>query len=386
MVQCVVAAGQRKRPGGSFATMRKPVQGLAEVAGRPAVMRSAAVVLALAAALGCGPKLNNPLDPDSSPGGWLSAAVTSGGSPGSGNSSAVASVWDAINRPRITTWGAASFTAAWTGLAPAASYNIYHWTAGWVFEENTTATSRVISTNIADNRKVCAVDGDSVEFQCTVLLRWGATLPNLPGREVAGLFFDDFNDGVVGPQFEMFNPGQLTEAGGYLQLNQNITDNGPGAYVLYNRGADRYMRVQWKQYSHRANTYFSGGVTLNEATGISDRYTLTMAYKDDWPCYGLCNQRWTCEDATAFASCSGYSGANVVATQIFDAWMDLEMVLDFTAGTVTSKLNGTPYPAFLLRPDWGSKVGISISPYGWFTGHFVRIDDLSIQSQDAPFP
>lgn len=294
--------------------------------------------------------------------------------------------WDNTTRPRITTWDATSYTTSWSSLASAVNYKIYYWTTVWNYEQTTTSTSVAFNTNINSARKICAVDSGLAEYDCKVINPAFRGYSDLPSREISGNYFDDFNDGIIGTAYSQLRPAQMAEGSGYLQLDQNITDMGPAIALYYNRGTNQYMRIAWKQYSHRANTYFVGGFSINDATIGNDNRLLTMAYKDDWPCYGFCSQKYTCDDADAFNTCAGYSGGNISVSQIFDAWMDLEMIIDFSAGTTIYKLNGTSFPGLTIRNDWGSKIGMLFHSSGWFTGHYIRIDDLSIQSQNTPFP
>jgi hypothetical protein len=299
-------------------------------------------------------------------------------------------LWNDTTRPRITTWDASSFTTSWGSLASAVNYKIYYWTTVWNYEQTTTSTSVVFNTNINSARKICAVDSGAVEYQCmTVFPTWRNGYPDLPSREISGTFFDDFSDASIGTAFAQIRPAQMTEGSGYLQLNQNITDMGPAVGLYYNRGNFRYMRISWKHFAHRAGNYFTASLALQEVTlGLQWLYH-GMWYYDynsppfDIPCYGWCNNVNGYSDNMVY---SRTPNTVLSGTQIFDAWMDAEVVVDFVAGTVTSKLNGTMLASTPIRTDWGSKIALQFSPYGWGTGHYIRIDDLSIQSQNTPFP
>ncbi len=298
--------------------------------------------------------------------------------------------WDNATRPRITTWDASSYVVNWGGLASAVNYKIYYWTTVWNFEQVTTSTTVLLGGNINNSRKICAVDSGAVEYDCKIVYpAWRNGYPDLPSREISGSFFDDFNDASIGLAFAKIRPAQMTEGSGYLQLNQNITDMGPAVGLYYNRGTNRYMRISWKHFAHRAGNYFSASLTVQEVTLGLQWLNHGMWYYDynnppyDIPCYGWCNNLNEFSDNMVY---SRTPNTTLSGTQIFDAWMDAEVVIDFVAGTVTSKLNGTTYPSTSIRTDWGSKIGLQFSPYGWNTGHFIRIDDLSIQSQNTPFP
>ena len=304
--------------------------------------------------------------------------------------SATTTSWDNTSRPRITTWDASSYTTSWGALASAVSYNIYYWTTAWNLEQNTTATSRTFTTNANSARKICAVNSSSAEFQCLVVFPvLKAGYPDLPSREITGSYFDDFSDGTIGSAFAQNRPEQISETSGYLQLSQNVTDAGPSVAINYNRGANRYMRIQWKHFGHRNGNYFSAGLSIVEFTHGLQILRYGMWYYDfnnppnDIPCYGWCMNKDGYSDSFIY---SRIPNTNLSPTQSFDTWLNAEVVIDFEAGTIAPKLNGTTYASESIRTDWGNKIGIQFSPYGWNTGHYLRIDDLSIQSQNTAFP
>ena len=90
---------------------------------------------------------------------------------------------------------------------------------------------------------------------------------------------------------------------------------------------------------------------------------------NDIPCYGWCMSKYGYSDSYVF---SQIPNTNLSSTQSFDTWVNAEVIIDFEAGTIAPKLNGTTYASESIRTDWGNKIGIQFSPYGWNTGHYLR--------------
>ncbi|HRE90634.1 MAG TPA: hypothetical protein PK095_16025 [Myxococcota bacterium] len=64
---------------------------------------------------------------------------------------------------------------------------------------------------------------------------------------------------------------------------------------------------------------------------------------------------------------------------------DYELIVDTAAGQASGRLGDQTFPTIFpvttqLRPT--GRVLIYFSQYGWFTGHYLRVDDLRVEAYD----
>jgi hypothetical protein len=198
-----------------------------------------------------------------------------------------------------------------------------------------------------------------------------------------GTFVDDFENAAIASNYLNLKPHQVVEANGYLQLSQTITDDYSAFYLPYDTQGRRYLKVTARLYQYRNNSQYTGGISYSSSEN-SWKYMYFASPWEDYRAYrggqmraGRYRSNLPAEPFEQIWSLDNVSR--------FGEWFDYELVLDTVTGTASGKLGTDTFPAVFpvatqFRPS--GRVFISFSPYAWFTGHYLRIDNLRVESYD----
>lgn len=295
--------------------------------------------------------------------------------------------WDRTNEPSATTITSNTASIHWAAITDAVKYKLYTWTGTpWSYYGETTDNFiDITDSNLKSlSFKIEAIDEDS-NVICFSYFFGGATAGGLSylTNEVTGIYTDNFDDDIIDSNYGQKNSTQMNESGGYLQLNQNVTDNGPKLYLLYNPQGNRYVKISFKWYQYKNNSYFAGNVCLYP---YYNNYRLVCqlnahnadSYYGGYGSYLMWN---------AMTASSGYMEKRLLdSTEYFDMWINREIIIDTFTGDMTVKVNGTPFTSQnTIFYTAGGKFFIIFTSDGWYTGHYTRIDDLKIESSDTVY-
>ncbi len=291
--------------------------------------------------------------------------------------------WDDTTRPRVLASSAAvkpNINTSWGPLASAVKYKLYNWTGVWNYHSETTNTNYTY-TDTTQWMRVCGQNSGLVDFHCSVY----APPPNHAAANVTWLtqWADYFSDSSVSANYYVRNPAQHSESNGYMQLNQNVTDDGSTVQTYYQDAGKRYTRIHFKKYFHRNGNNFMGDFAISDYANSGKSLYVSMYYTDWESKYGL-NFREAIYDSQNLTP-SSYNWTTLDATQRFDQWLDFEIIIDRVGKAVRVCQNGVYYNQAFTNNYSGDFI-LQHTPYGWNTGHFVRIDDYEIESSDTDFP
>ncbi|PKN54714.1 MAG: hypothetical protein CVU56_25020, partial [Deltaproteobacteria bacterium HGW-Deltaproteobacteria-14] len=292
--------------------------------------------------------------------------------------------WTKDTEPRVVAAdaGTGAATIAWKRLVGADAYRVWRYAgANYARELVATTTDRSWDGTTNNAYRVEAVDP---EGQVRDFVNVGVSSVVAP-TWTTGTFTDDFEDGVLASNYLNLKPHQVTEAGGVLQLTQTVTDDYSSFYLPYDTEGRRYLRLTARVYQHRTNSQYTGGIFYFPAENSWKSLFFGCPWEDyrSWRGGQLRYTRYRADvPSEAFGST-----LSLDSVSRFDAWFDYEIVIDTVTGVVSGRLGDETFPTelpvdaqFLAT----GKVLIYFTPYGWFTGHYLRIDDLRVESYDPP--
>jgi len=298
--------------------------------------------------------------------------------------------WDLFTEPYIASSTATSHTLKWTPIVDAVKYEIYSMTRKSPHTE-TYYTETIQSTQIATSYlneiyHIKALDKDDIEIDSRVVdgyfNNWLALNSALP---ISGTFFDDFNDGVIDSRYFAYDhgyPEQISESAGVITLSQNYTDQGPQLYILYDAQEKRYVKLSLKWYQHRSNNNYNGQLSLFSYSNNSD-YTHIGNFHEEYTGHlgtDIMFLNYTRATYTPFS----YTIVDLDSVELFDQWLTWDILLDRETGDCTVTLNGTTYPVAATGLIFRGYIIIRMDCSQWFTGSYVKIDDLHIEATDTP--
>ncbi len=76
--------------------------------------------------------------------------------------------------------------------------------------------------------------------------------------------------------------------------------------------------------------------------------------------------------------------------EFFDIWITWDFKIDLFLGKFNVELFDSSMDSIFTTTidtgwNFGDKIFLFFSPFGWWTGHYVRISDLLMESADTPF-
>ena len=205
------------------------------------------------------------------------------------------------------------------------------------------------------------------------------------------IYSSDFNDGVLNGDGWLYrsthnrpNWSAVSEHDGYLEIRNDLTDNGGRADLTLPVGIYDAV-VDMSRFYHANGSNFFGENLLNftASDGSSVSINLSMLRSSYAPDYlnipeNFDRPRLGIYDAAGGAAV--YFG-EIASSAYYDVWVDQRIQIDSSAGRIQIDLNGDGALEFNVTD--GRLVGatldsIGFDAYGWYTGHYTRIDDLSV--------
>jgi len=293
---------------------------------------------------------------------------------------------DGANEPRIIAYSASMLTVQWPAIKNAVRYDVYSVSAfGPPIVETklmkTADASIVLASEIDKQFRIKAVDAAETVLDSWVIQgAWNILVPQF----VKGTFSDDFEDGMFNPAYYIRNATQAAETGGYMQLNQNLTDNGPSIRIGYDPEGKRFVRMTLKWFQHRNGDNYSGGIRFASSENNNDILALYNAH-DVYPPAKLGTLLTHDEYEPHDYSTLTRPRIDLNSMEYFDAWFVWDVIMDLDEGTIRVIINGVKLGSFDTPYVYNDKVLFYLDCYGWGTGHYVRMDDLVIESSDTPY-
>ncbi|MBT9556229.1 MAG: hypothetical protein IV100_09380, partial [Myxococcales bacterium] len=290
--------------------------------------------------------------------------------------------WTKDTEPRVTGLNAQATvgTLSWHRLVGAVSYKVWRYSgANYARQLEATVTTRTYDASASYAYRIEAIGaGDvildfvNVGISTIVASNW-----------TTGTFTDDFTDGVLAPNYLNLKPQQISESGGYLQITQTVTDDYPAFYLPYDTQGKRYFKVTARLYQYRSNSQYTGGIFYLPAENNWKNSYFGSPWEDyrSWRGGQFRHTRYRGNPPTD--DISPIIALDSVSR--FGSWFDYQVTFDTETGIVTGSLGGETFPAhFPVQTQFlaTGKILIYFSCYGWFTGHYLRVDDLRVESYD----
>jgi hypothetical protein len=316
------------------------------------------------------------------------------------------STWDNNTEPLIAESAINSLTFSWMPITNAIKYRLTKVNAwGPPIDEtiiNDVTNNTITITNSTDlltynatfgcswgnNYRICALNGSELIIECRHIYGYENTLISTYNT---GVFLDNFDDSILNSVYHFHkernsytaDTTQVSEAGGYLQLNGNETDNFPNMLIGYNPNGKRYVKISLKVFHHRSNEYYGGIVSISSYSNNRNSFRVSHDHNIYEGLYGTELHYYAYPDEQ-FANGATFEKKQFSSEELFDQWITQSINFDTQGGNVNVNINGTVYTQ--TQPyDFPGKILIEIVGAQWWTGQYMRIDDLVIESSDTPF-
>lgn len=197
------------------------------------------------------------------------------------------------------------------------------------------------------------------------------------------LFQDDFNDNVIDSTKWVVTRGnaRVAEESGVMKVEQNVTDAGgylQSMLIPIEKNVSLTIKRKVLVHSGGEYTYHNLGVYLNtDATPVFAISYLNTLYYDGGYQGAALNGIYTTSAAGVRTKLND---------AIWDTWFDEEIVYDPTSGQLNYKINNATVNSVnvgLLPVAATNNILLGISPYGWWTGHYHYMDDISVSQASA---
>lgn len=222
---------------------------------------------------------------------------------------------------------------------------------------------------------------------------------NLNQDEVVFSYRDDFDDldrdfwyvgewQTVAPAYD-----KVTVKNGILTLQVDETDRGP--FLLskpFPIASGDVLTIKRRVKIHYANDNFTGGFAILQT---DDDNLKPQMIENTWG-RGLGQAAVLVEYVHNYDESSTRPGRDLfrvlpptwetddnyaVVEPIFDDWIEEELTYDTRSNKITYIVNGKEFKVNGLNIDKGY-VRIFTHPYGWYTGHYMKMDWIEIKVED----
>ena len=217
-------------------------------------------------------------------------------------------------------------------------------------------------------------------------LLWSAVGSGALGAPV--IFQDDFNDGVldaskwfkgVAAEDPPWSPlgNYVTESGGSVTIAQATTDHG-GRLISSEIPVNPIgtVTVERRMFVHHTNDKFRAYqfIRTDDYSAWNSNYFSRVNYYD------------------YVRSTYAYHGFGTHVDEdnfdaIWDTWFDEVWTYNPVTGETTYSINGAPALSWAWGGGgvWGSTIRLDFCAEGWYSGHYVKMDDLVV-TQEVPEP
>ncbi|QTA81797.1 Carboxypeptidase regulatory-like domain-containing protein [Desulfonema limicola] len=197
------------------------------------------------------------------------------------------------------------------------------------------------------------------------------------------VFQDNFDDSVIdlskwrlgtmkyGDRFNEVG-ATTTESNGILRVSQDITD--AGGYVRsqpiqVNPTGNIIIKKRFRV--HYANQYFTGASSLYD---VDNNETVLGGI-------GYTNYHYK---ITAVGFSLHGSGGSVLLDPIWDEWIEDQLVYNPETGEAIYTLNNEYSITNTLDILTGTQIAIDFYSYGWWTGHYMEVDWITVEQAQKP--
>ncbi|MHB8834492.1 MAG: tandem-95 repeat protein [Candidatus Methylomirabilia bacterium] len=195
------------------------------------------------------------------------------------------------------------------------------------------------------------------------------------------LFYDDFEDGVIGSFWSPFGKN-VYESSGMLQIQENVTDTVARVEASFQPAS--IIKVEMRHYMHAANNYFHPSVNFEFAdkSGVGLNW-IRSGYSPDH-----CNKP-DGYNKVQIRNSDGCVISNLVSSDYYDKWITSYISYDTQSGKMDYDIGGdgtVEFTAIMPELDRKPVQLIRIGAYGWFTGHYHNIDWIKIYTSENNAP
>ena len=168
---------------------------------------------------------------------------------------------------------------------------------------------------------------------------------------------------------------------GYLDIREDATDN--GGQVVTRFDPQEKITIRLVHNMHPGNAYFYPSISLE--SDVREKIVELDWQKTDYArnyCYDSDNYNKVRLKKDSAYSCSDHVYSNLTSSSFYDRWSTAVIEYDMITGIVQADLddNGTIDIQVVLPIEERKPVtGVELNGYGWYTGHWHRIDEISIE-------
>jgi len=154
-------------------------------------------------------------------------------------------------------------------------------------------------------------------------------------------------------------------------------------YLGYDTGGKRYIHLSLNWFQHRTNSNYYGAVIFLSYKNNLDFIGIGNLYDTYYSYYGTGVSYNSYNEQDYFPTTSNRDVID--SAQYFDVWFTWDIFVDSITGVTEVRINGTSLGTSNTGVILNNKFVLQIHPVQWFTGSYVRIDDLLIESSDTPY-
>ena len=194
------------------------------------------------------------------------------------------------------------------------------------------------------------------------------------------IYSDDFTDGVI-DGFWLPYGQNVIESDGLLKIQENVTDTYASVIHKFDQSILNW-RIEMRHYMHSSNNFFFPGVGFSETSGTKS-FNFTWRRSEYAPDY--CNISANYNKVMVRAAPATCYPSDLVSSDYYDKWITSFISYDAATGKVDYDLGGDGTIDFSVTLSAAERptgpVTLSISGYGWWTGHYHNIDWIKIYTQ-----
>ena len=198
---------------------------------------------------------------------------------------------------------------------------------------------------------------------------------------------DDFNDGVINTTLWQTRGNSVTEHDGYADLRADETDN--VGYLWADFAPLSKLRLEFRHLMHAGGQYYFPYIYFQSVirTTTDDDGGFSVNWKRSAWDPDNCNNPANYDKVTISLNtdgCFAISQAN--SSSYYDRWITSVIEYDSVTGLITVDFedDGSIDLQAVVPTDKRKLInGLGISPYGWWTGHYHRLDSIRLTSGDT---
>jgi tetratricopeptide (TPR) repeat protein len=198
------------------------------------------------------------------------------------------------------------------------------------------------------------------------------------------LFADSFDDGVLDPAKWEYGGNVVVEEGGELRVLRTVTDSGGWARtrpILIDPQRPLIIRRKVKIFA--ANQYFDGSLSVDITGYPEKRFGLSYAnyyYTGAGECVTVGFSLFR-RDANTHRYADRQANASPLLPPIWGRWFEEELIYDPRSGELRYSTDGNLRLVYSVGslPPKTSRITLSFATWGWYTGHYQKVDDLEVR-------